>query len=212
MQITRQAILDYLRVHREATVRDLSRVLSLTTTGVRQHMAVLEGDGLVTFRDLKGRVGRPAQVYRLTEDGEARYPKSYDRLALAILDAAREVCDVDLYPRLVGATATHLATPVQGASSGSVAERAAVVTEHLRAEGSVAEVVSDPDGSASGTDEATIVQHTCPYLNAAILAPMVCAIDVASIEQATDCRVALLESRIEGSERCVFHLSLTEAS
>ncbi|MCA9856264.1 MAG: ArsR family transcriptional regulator, partial [Dehalococcoidia bacterium] len=47
MQSTRQAILDYLRMHREATVRDLSRELSLTTTGIRQHLSILEQDGLV---------------------------------------------------------------------------------------------------------------------------------------------------------------------
>jgi len=38
MQTTRQQILDYLRLHREATVKDLSLLLGLTATGVRQHL------------------------------------------------------------------------------------------------------------------------------------------------------------------------------
>ncbi len=198
MQPTRQTILDHLRVHREATVRELSRALALTTTGVRQHMALLEREGLITFRDVKGRVGRPAQLYRLTEEGEALYPKSYDRLALAVLDAAREVCEGDLYPRLLTATAARLALPLTPASAGSMADRAAAVVEHRRAEGNVAEAVG-----------ATIVQHTCPYPAAASLSLVVCAMDVEAIAQATGCEVELTECLRDGAGRCVFNLALS---
>ena len=124
MQSTRQAILDYLRMHREATVRDLSRELSLTTTGIRQHLSILEQDGLVAYRDLKGRVGRPALAYRLTDAGEALYPKAYDRLAVALLEAAGEVCPDGLQEKLVVAAAGRLATPLPDASAGSLHARA----------------------------------------------------------------------------------------
>jgi len=197
MQSTRQAILDYLRVHREATVRDLSRVLELTTTGVRQHMDVLERGGLVTFRDVKGRVGRPAQMYRLTDDGEALYPKSYECLAIAVLDAAREVGEGDMYPRLMEATAARLAVPLMPASSGTAADRAVAIAERRRADGNVVEAIGP-----------TIVQHTCPYLAAALLTPVVCAMDVEAIGHATGCQVELTEGLRDGSDRCVFELAL----
>ena len=38
MQPTRQLILDYLRSHGEATVRELGDYLELTATGPRQHL------------------------------------------------------------------------------------------------------------------------------------------------------------------------------
>lgn len=200
MQATRQAILDYLRVHREGTVRELSREFGLTTTGIRQHLVILEGEGLVVYRDVKGRVGRPALAYRLTEEAEARYPKGYERLLVAILEAARETCSGELQARLVKAAAQRLAEPVPDAGHGTVGERAGAVATFLRSRGNVAAV------EVSGSD-VRVIQHTCPYSAAAKAAPVVCEMDVESLEQATGCEVHLEESVPMGADRCVFHLS-----
>jgi len=201
MQSTRQAILDYLRMHREGRVRDLSRELMLTTTGIRQHLAVLEEAGLVAFRDVKGRVGRPALVYRLTEEAEALYPKSYDRLAIAMLQSAREVCEGDLQERLIAAVGRRLASSFPDASTGSLASRAATAANHLRAEGNVVAVEESPGA-------VRIVQHTCPYQDAASVAPSVCAMDTERLTRATGCAVELTESRPLSGARCVFELTL----
>ena len=74
MQETRQQILDYLRRRGEASIRDLGQHLGLTATGVRQHVTILERAGLVRSREQRGRVGRPALLYQLSDDGEARWP------------------------------------------------------------------------------------------------------------------------------------------
>ena len=89
MQATRQQILDFIRRHRRATVRNLDTFLHLTSTGVRQHLTVLEREGLITAHEERGRVGRPALVYELSPKGDALYPKSYDQLANALLDEVR---------------------------------------------------------------------------------------------------------------------------
>ncbi len=47
LQPTRRQILDHLRLHSQATVKDLGQLLGLTSTGIRQHLTVLERDGLV---------------------------------------------------------------------------------------------------------------------------------------------------------------------
>jgi len=47
MQATRQEVLDYLRHHTQATVKALAEHLRLTPTAVRQHLTVLERDGLI---------------------------------------------------------------------------------------------------------------------------------------------------------------------
>ena len=95
MQSTRQQILDYLHRTHAGTVKDLAHELNLTTTGVRQHLAVLERDGLVSARAERGRVGRPAFMYRLTDKGEALYPKSYDLLANLLIEEVRQVAGAD---------------------------------------------------------------------------------------------------------------------
>ncbi|TET95672.1 MAG: winged helix-turn-helix transcriptional regulator, partial [Dehalococcoidia bacterium] len=62
IQSTRQQILQYLQRHGRATVKELGSLLSLTSTGIRQHLTVLERDGLVDAREERGRVGRPTLV------------------------------------------------------------------------------------------------------------------------------------------------------
>ena len=91
MQATRQDILDFLRRHRQSTVKELGEHLGLTSTGIRQHLTVLERDGLVEAREERGHVGRPALVYRLTAKGDALFPKMYDALANAVIEEARSL-------------------------------------------------------------------------------------------------------------------------
>ena len=105
MQATRQQILDYLRQHGEGSVRELGAFLELTPTGVRQHLAILEREGFVLSRELRGHVGRPALTYRLTPTAEALYPKSYGELASALLESARRSLDGPAYERVVSGAA-----------------------------------------------------------------------------------------------------------
>src|SRR3990172_10101528 len=101
MQTTRQQILDFLRQQGEGSVRQLGPHLQLTPTGVRQHLAILEREGLVSSRELRGHVGRPALAYRLTAKAEALYPKAYGALASAVLNAARAALPADMYGAVV---------------------------------------------------------------------------------------------------------------
>jgi DNA-binding transcriptional ArsR family regulator len=66
MQATRHEILAYLRRHSEATVRDLGDLLHLTSTGIRQHLTVLERDGLVQVRETRGQQAWPSSLTATT--------------------------------------------------------------------------------------------------------------------------------------------------
>ena len=101
MQATRQQILDKLRSNGQATVKDLGDHLGLTSTGIRQHLTVLERDGLIEAHEERGHVGRPALVYRLTSDGDDLYPKKYDELANALIEEARELLGSEGLQRLM---------------------------------------------------------------------------------------------------------------
>ena len=89
MQTTRQEILDHLQKHGRATVKELGQLLGLTSTGIRQHLTVLERDGLVLAREERGRVGRPTLVYSLTDKAESLFPRGYDELANPLLEELR---------------------------------------------------------------------------------------------------------------------------
>jgi len=200
MQATRQQILDFLRERGEARVLELGGLLELTPTGVRQHLNTLEREGLVTSREVRGRVGRPALVYRLTAEAEALYPKAYDRLALAMLSAARTRLSEDDFSALLQEAATHLAEPLGGrAESGDPTTRVETLCTVLREQDIVVEAERVTGGYL-------LTQRTCPFHDAAEATPATCDLDAAYLGALTQLPVVLVESRARGGSACTFRI------
>src|SRR5579884_2917720 len=101
MHGTRRRILDHLHGRGRTSVRELAAALGITPTAVRRHLAGLEGDGLVEKHSERGRVGRPAHVYALSESGEAGYPHNYDVLANLLLEEVRAMAGAEALQRLL---------------------------------------------------------------------------------------------------------------
>ncbi|MCK9487315.1 MAG: hypothetical protein M0R73_11555 [Dehalococcoidia bacterium] len=198
MQATRQQILDHLREHGEGNVRTLGDVLELTATGVRQHLMILEREGFVASREMRGRVGRPALVYRLTERGEALYPKAYDRLAVAMIAAARDRLPVEAFSDLMRTAAGILAEEhAERVGRGAPFERLTSLCEVLREQ----DIVVDFERTAAGF---VLEQRTCPFHDAAEASTATCDLDTAFIGALTQMDVALLTSRARGDDTCRF--------
>jgi len=89
VQRTRHTILEFLKQRGRASLDDLAQETGLATMTVRGHLAVLEKDGLITYAEERGRVGRPRFVYFLTDNGHDLFPKSYHLLCNRILDALK---------------------------------------------------------------------------------------------------------------------------
>jgi DeoR family suf operon transcriptional repressor len=89
VQRTRHTILEFLKQRGRASLDDLAQETGLATMTVRGHLAVLEKDGLISYAEERGRVGRPRFVYSLTDRGHDLFPKSYHLLCNRILDAIK---------------------------------------------------------------------------------------------------------------------------
>ncbi|MHB8573911.1 MAG: helix-turn-helix transcriptional regulator [Dehalococcoidia bacterium] len=85
MQSTKSQILAALKRQGRCSVDELAVQLSLAQMTVRQHLATLERDDLVSSHEERQRLGRPHFVYALTEKGEESFPKRYDRIAHRLL-------------------------------------------------------------------------------------------------------------------------------
>ena len=84
MQTTRQRILQYLKLNRQATAPELSRVLTLTQANIRHHLGVLEDEGHVEVigQTTNSTRGRPTYIYMLTKSAQS---DGLDTLASALL-------------------------------------------------------------------------------------------------------------------------------
>lgn len=203
MQATRQEILDYLRLRDEATVRELGDVLDLTATGVRQHLTVLEQEGLVASREERGRVGRPALVYSLTPRGEASYPMSYDLLANALIDEVRSAYGAAGFQQVIRGVALRMAgRHSAGLSGASAQERVDAACRLLREQDVVADWERDGEGYL-------LHERTCPYPEVARHNSAVCVIDVAYMRELTGMDARLVQCRVRGDSCCTYRLQAT---
>lgn len=200
MQSTRQAILDYLRKSSQASIKDLARQLGLTSTGVRQHLTILERDGLIDARDERGRVGRPSLMYRLTAAGDALYPKKYDELANALIEEARALLGADALQRLMKNVAARFADSYASRLEGKPsAERLEETARIIEDRGNITE-------SRWSGDDYLIEQHTCPFWDVATRNSAVCAMDVEFVRRLAGADARLSTSLLRGDSCCTFRI------
>lgn len=203
MQPTRQEILDHLRLEGQATVKELGEFLKLTSTGIRQHLTVLERDGLVEAREERGRVGRPALVYRLTERGDALYPKNYDALANLLLEEARAVMGSQGLQTLLRRAAVRFAAPYLERLEGrTLEERVREANLIIGERGCLAEFAQD------GSDW-LIYQYSCPFPNVAKRNSAVCILEVEFVRQLVGADARLVSSRLRGDRSCTYRVRET---
>lgn len=87
---TRDEILMMLKMNGTLTVSEISKDLGITEMAVRRHLNTLERDELIKSSIVRQAMGRPTNIYSLTEKAENQFPKAYRNLALDILDGILE--------------------------------------------------------------------------------------------------------------------------
>lgn len=79
---TREKIIMLLKKKGPMPIDDLSRELSITSMGIRQHLLSLERRGLIDYATKKQGIGRPAFLYKLTEKADDLFPKAYHKFII----------------------------------------------------------------------------------------------------------------------------------
>jgi predicted ArsR family transcriptional regulator len=202
---TRQNILEYLRRH-PSTIKELGAYLGLTSTGIRQHLAVLERDGLVEARQERGHVGRPALVFQLTAKGDALFPKMYDQLANAIIEEARTIVGPDSLQDLMRNVAARFAEPYMARLEGKTgADRMAEVAAIMTERGCVTEIRREPDG------DYLVSEHVCLFANVANRDSAVCSVDAELLRLLTGAEPQQIASLLRGDNACVYRVHVNGA-
>jgi predicted ArsR family transcriptional regulator len=200
MQTTRQQILEHLQRHGRATVKELGQLLRLTSTGIRQHLTVLERDGLVLAREERGRVGRPTLVYTLTEKAESLFPRSYDELAAALLEEIRASEGSERLYQLLHRVAQRLAESfwdrVQGKSLAQRVEETALILEE---QGCLVDW-EQRDG------EFFLHEFTCPFSKVAKQDSSVCTLHLDLVRLLTGGETRLVRSLLRGERVCTYRI------
>lgn len=207
-----QAILAAVKGSGPLSNEELAERLGVTYEAIRQHLSQLERDGwLAGDVERRRERGRPRRLYRLTPAGDHFFPKSYDTVALELLDAMTGELGAGAVKQVLGALVEarvrRLAPRVAGRP---LAERLEVLRSLYQTDDPFAAVETAPDGSLR------LVERNCPLLELARQRPAVCSVSVSVLSRLLGCKVVREERFQDGAGRCVFRVlphepGLTEA-
>src|SRR6476619_6092997 len=87
---TRRTITKRLKTEGPIDSAQLAERLGLTAMAVRQHLYVLQREGLVTAEERPVPIGRPAKFWRLTREADHLFPEAYAELSVALIDSVKD--------------------------------------------------------------------------------------------------------------------------
>ncbi len=199
---TRQSILHLLRRHGQLTASELSEYLHIGAVGVRQHLTLLERDGLVEIAGLRRSVGRPSYLYALTAEAEQHFPKTYDSIALTTLQFVSDKIGVrgitELFERWRIEQSDLLAPHLHGLHGTARIQR---LVELLNEQGYMAECEIQPDGTW------VIAKYNCPVDCIARQFPQLCEQETKLYQQLLDTCVRRGESLVTGNCCCRYSIN-----
>lgn len=198
-------ILFLLKVRGPMTAKNLAGEMAVTAIAVRQHLQALEAKGLVTHNLMKGRVGRPAHVWKLTGAAEVHFPDNHRDLTTALLASVRHVFGEEGLQRVVKEWAERESKRFEAVSEAGcdeVTQRIELLVTMRREQGYMAEWSRAEDGSYR------IVENHCPIAAAACECADICEGELQIFGSVLGDGVCIERSEhiVKGDRRCLYEV------
>ena len=201
----RDRVLYQLKTHGPQTAAWVGKRLDVTTMAVRQHLSVLQGEGVVDFTHERRKVGRPARLWRLTAKANDRFPDSHSALAVDMLQAIQRASGDDGLERLTAERTRKQVEsyrPRMPSRDRPLEERVAALARIRRDEGYMAECRRVRNGTIE------LVENHCSISKAAQFCPKLCGGELTLFREALgdDVTVERVEHMLSGDRRCTFRI------
>lgn len=227
MHAVRKHILEILKENGSATVSELAAALGMVPVSVRHHLDILQGDNLISVDRVrrKGSVGRPQQVYALTDQAEEHFPDNFAVLASGLVRQLK----AHLPPEQVEASFCALAReiadelPRDEMAKLAMPERMQRVTDFLSHKGylasweqvnpepSVAQIGAPqpPPPVSTKTGEDVFLLHTCncPYARVSSEHEELCLMDQVLVRELLGESAQRVDSLASGGPRCTYRVT-----
>lgn len=203
---TREKLLFILKTKGPRRAAELAGSLGVTPVAVRQHMAGLAQEGLVSHEDVAGEVGRPRRVWSSTREADARFPDGHGELLVGVLRAAREALGDDGLANVIERRTTAQVAAYRERvppPSAPLRDRVAALTAIRRGEGYLAEWSRASDGSFR------LVENHCPICSAAEECAGLCEGELSLFRRVLGRRATVerTEYLLGGERRCVYRIA-----
>lgn len=182
------------------TADELAGQLAITRNAVRQHLAALENERLLTRGETRASGGRPQQLYVLTDKGYECFPRHYSWLAQLLVASLQEMmgdAGLDEHLRKLG---SKVALQLLQQQSGNADEEARMLalTGLLQQLGYSARQMPPADGAA------VIEADNCVFHTLAAQNPQICQFDLALLETFTGSKIEHQQCMAKHDHVCRF--------
>lgn len=207
MQTTRYRILEIMKEQGDVTVAELARKLEMAPVSVRHHLDVLQGENLICSPRVRrrGTVGRPLQVYALTEAANAHFPRNHESLAMRMLDEIKGLLPADqlqgMLERMADSEARQ-APPVP--DDATLEQRVELTVAFLNQRGYLARYERQSDAFVLYT-------LNCPYSGVSEQHRELCAMDLRLISTLLGAPPVPVNRLAEGGCRCAYRVGIQPA-
>lgn len=201
MQTIRSRILEILKQEGQASVGALAEHLEMAPISVRYHLDILLADNLIAVSKAERRrtVGRPQQLYSLTENADAHFPDNFALLTAGVVRQMKQMLPADKVDGCFRMLAQEMAQSVTLDSpvGESLDERMERVVSFLNERGYLAQW--EP---ASGM----LHTHNCPYTGVAVEHRELCCMDLALVESLSGQNCERMQAIADGERCCSFRV------
>lgn len=181
-----------------ARADELAAALDVSVSAVRQVLAALEGEGLVTHDEMRVERGRPKHVFRLTDSGDSLFPRRYGDLTNEVLSYITER-DPALFDDIFERRRRRRVDGARARLAGSFADRVAELARILDEDGYLADFETLDDGSFR------ITEHNCAILDVARRYQHACSSEISFLREAMpDAQIDRVLHIVEGAHVCAY--------
>ena len=182
------------------TVGELSGRLNITRNAVRQHLAALENDKLVSSGATRPSGGRPEQLYLLTAKGREMFPRHYSWFAQLFVESVRREHGTAGLGERLAAMGSDVAAQLRSRhpSLKTRAQRVGKLAEVMDELGYNARNATAPRGAP------VIEADNCVFHELAVKDPEICRFDLAMMGAFTDSEVEHQECMARNGNVCRF--------
>ncbi|WP_338471885.1 metalloregulator ArsR/SmtB family transcription factor [Niallia sp. XMNu-256] len=200
---TKDKILQLLKKKVSLSVNELSDYLTITHMAVRKHLSSLERDGFISSKEMKQPIGRPLQVYFLTEIGEKLFPKNYEGITIEFLHDLKELYGEEAVIGLFETRENRLTNEYsQKIKSESIPDKVKELVDIQNEKGYMADMIQVDQNTYK------VIEHNCPILSVANQFKIACQCETQLLRNVlkTD-NIERTTCKTDGDHHCTFLIS-----
>ena len=203
---TRNRILELLKKEVSLSVNALTERLAITHMAVRKHLAVLENEELIASTEIKQSMGRPLQVYSLTDKGDQVFPKNYEGITVEFLRDIEEIHGEESIQLLFKKRENRLTQEYKNRmNQKTTSEKIEEIVKIQNEKGYMA--------SASKIDDCTfeLIEYNCPIYSVAHEFKTACRCETEMFKNVLETdHVRRVSCKTNGDPHCRFKLKFEE--